>query len=151
MKKSPLKVFTDRLKDEEVQAISETIPSSLLQAEENELHFDDSVSINGKAYLASDHLVIDLKISATAKMPCIVCNEEAPFSMQIQDFTHTVALEEIPSAVYDYTEEVRSAILLKIPQFFECHEGKCPTRGEVKKYLKEPGCDTHSPFSDLNL
>lgn len=151
MKNNPLNIYIDRLKDDETEKIFEVLEAEQLEVQEEELSFTDKTTVSGKAYLANDHLILDLKISAFAQMPCSICNEKESFPIEIKDFKQTIEIAEIPSAVYDYSDEVRSAILLKIPQFFECNQGKCPHRKEVKKFLKEGGPDTHSPFSDLQL
>jgi len=151
MNTSPLKVYIDRLKNDETEQIFENIEPKLQEAQEEELSFTDEIIVSGQAYLANEHLILDLKVKASAKMPCSICNEKATNQIELKDFKQTVELSEIPSAVYDYGDEVRNAILLKIPQFLECNQGKCPSRKDVKKFLKESESNTHSPFSDLNL
>lgn len=150
MKKSPLQIYTDRLKNEETERIFENVAPEFLQTPEKELSFEDDVAISGKAYLAENHLILDLKIKATAKMPCSICNKSSIVHISIDDFTFTIEITEVPSGVFDYTEEIRSAILIRIPQFFECQGGKCPQRKDINKYLKPSSNETYTPFSALD-
>jgi len=144
-------IYIDRLKDDDTEIIYEVVQPEFLEIAEKDLSFTSDVTISGKAYLAKNHLILDLKIKLYANLPCSICNEKTEIPIEIEDFTHTQEICEIPSAIYDYTEELRSAILLKIPQFIECNHGHCPSRKEVNKYLKVSDPDTYSPFSDLNL
>lgn len=149
MKKEPLKIYIDRLKDDDTEQIFEILDPESFDLTEEELSFEGKITVSGQVYLAKNHLVLDGKIKATAIMPCCICNQKTEVALHIDDFTHTIEICEVPSAVYDFSEEVRSALLLKIPHFVECNEGNCPQRKEVSKYFKKG--DTHSPFSGLFL
>lgn len=149
MKKGPLTIYIDRLKDDDTETIFEEIPVSFFQLDEKELTFIDKITISGQAYLAKNHLILNCKIKALAEMPCCICNEKTRIPILINDFSQTVEICEVPSAIYDYCDEIRSAILLKIPHFVECQGGKCPTRTEISPFLKTD--DTHTPFKDLSL
>ncbi|NGX27411.1 MAG: hypothetical protein K940chlam6_01347 [Chlamydiae bacterium] len=151
MKKDPLKIYIDRLKDDDTEQIFEVLESDFLETNEEELSFTGKVTISGQAYLAKNHLILDLKIKATANMPCSICNEKSIVSIEVDDFTHTVELCEIQSAIYDFADEVKSSLLIKIPQFHECNSGKCPHRKDVTKFLKDSSEENHSPFSELTL
>lgn len=147
MKSGPFKVYIDRLKNDDTEEIHESVAPDFLE----EKDFTDKVLVSGQAYLANHHLILDLKIKAIACLPCSICNEKIELPIEINDFTQTIELSEIRSSVYDFADEVRDAILLKLPQFIECHHGHCPQRKDVNKFLKKPSDDTHSPFSQLSL
>lgn len=151
MNPNPLKIFIERLKNGETEKIHETFsPSFINIQDEKDISFSNDISIVGKAYLADDHLVIDLKIKATISMPCCICNETIELSIHIDDFTDAQEISTIKSLVYDYTEEVRSALLLKLPQFVECNQGNCSQRKEIQKYLtKNDPKKVHSPFAEM--
>ncbi len=151
MKNGPFKVFIDRLKNDDTEQILETVDPDFLQIQEKELVFVKKILVSGQAYLAKNHLILDLKIKAKAKLPCSICNESVETPIEVDDFSHTVEICEVKSAIYDFSDEIREALLLKIPQFLECHHGHCPHRKDVNNYLKKPSKDTHSPFSELSL
>ncbi|NGX37694.1 MAG: hypothetical protein K1000chlam2_00856 [Chlamydiae bacterium] len=144
-----LKVYIDRLKNDDTEQISEVVKPDFLDLREEGLAFRSDVVVSGQAYLVKNHLMLDLKIKAKAQIPCSICNETTEIVITIDDFTHTVDLCEVKSAIYDFTEEVRNHILLKIPPFVECQEGNCPHRKNVTKYFKNTSQDTYSPFSEL--
>lgn len=150
MKKQDLfKIYADRLKKDDVEEIHEVIDNNFIDIEEEELVFIGQTKIAGQAYLTTSHLVLALKVKALAKIPCSICNEKTETPIEINDFSYAVALSEIKSGVYDYSEEIRTAILLKVPPFVECHQGHCPHRKEVNKYFKETEETTYTPFSHL--
>jgi hypothetical protein len=73
----------------------------------------------------------------------------------VEDFYHAEPLAEIPSALFDYTELVREAILLQVPAFAECRQGNCPERTVIKKFLTSTEAppsspDSHFPFAHLS-
>lgn len=144
-----LKIYIDRLRDDEIEEIAEEVEPSHFSMDDKDLKFVDMVTIIGRAYMVKSHLILDLKIKAKAEMPCSTCNGKAVMNLQIDDFSHTEDLENIKSAIYDFSDDVRSAILIRIPQFCECQDGECPQRKEVNKYLKSSSDETYTPFAGL--
>ncbi|MBS0629679.1 MAG: hypothetical protein JSS30_05580 [Verrucomicrobia bacterium] len=151
MKNGPFKIYIDRLKNDDTETIHEIVDSDFLQEGEKEPLFIGKVTVTGQAYLANHHLILELKIKATATLPCSICNEIVEIPIEIDDFTQTVEISEIRASIYDFAQDVRDSVLLKLPQFVECHHGHCPQRKDINKYLKKPSEDTYSPFSDLSL
>ena len=151
--KTPLQIYVDRLRDDHEEKIQEEVASSLLKIDEPNLHFAPTIKIDGKAYLADDHLILQLNIKTEVTIPCSICNEEVTLPLVIKQFIHTLPLSSIPSHVFDYSNEVREVTLLNTPEFTECHSGQCPQRGGFKKFIKtEKDLETHVqyPFSDLD-
>lgn len=148
MKRDLTKIYIDRLKDDHIEKIDETLEPSFLDIQEKDLMLTTPVSISGSAYLANEHLVLDLKITAQLELPCTICNKFAPFPVEIATGAFTVPIEEIKGAIYDFSDDVRSQILLKAPPFLECNSGQCPERKDINKYFKKPN---NTPFSDLSL
>ena len=146
-----LKIYIDRLKNDDTEHIFEEVEPDFLDLQENDLVFKEKITISGQAYLAKNHLILDLKIKTKATMPCSICNEPTDIFLNLNDFTHTVELCEIKSAIYDAAEEIRNHILLKVPPFVECQSGHCPQRKDINKYLKQSSEETYSPFSELEL
>jgi uncharacterized metal-binding protein YceD (DUF177 family) len=152
---SPFTIFADRLKDGHKEKIQESTAPDFLDIHEKELSFPHPVAISGEAYVSDDHLILHLKIKTEAIIPCLVCNEPIEISIVIENFYHAQDLHEIKSGIFDYTEELREAILLQVPAFIECNSGKCPERETMKKYLKSKPkesskCETYYPFADLD-
>jgi len=151
MKAGPFKIYVDRLKNDDTERINEIVDPDFLNETEKEPLFTSKVTVKGQAYLANYHLILDLKLKATAILPCSICNEKVEVPIEVNDFSHTVELSDIRSAIYDYTADIHDTVLLKLPQFVECHHGQCPERKNISKYFKQGPDDTHSPFSELPL
>lgn len=146
---SLFKIYVDRLKDSEVEKIDLQVTPTFLEVNDEELSFQNPVTLSGEAYLASDHLILQLKARTQASMPCSICNNQIEISIAVENSYHSIPLAELKGAIFDYTELLREAILLQAPQFTECQNGKCPERENVKKFLKKPSTSTHFPFAEL--
>ncbi len=152
------KIYIDRLDNGQSIPIDETVEPNFLDIHESELLFPYPVRLHGQTYLANDHLIIQLVITTKAKIPCAICNDFFEFPIIIPDFYHAEPLAVIKSKIFDFSDAVRESILLLVPQFAECHEGKCPERENLKDIIKkdtikhtEKPSDppTHFPFADL--
>jgi uncharacterized metal-binding protein YceD (DUF177 family) len=154
-----LKIYVDRLRDGNVEQINETISPDFIGVNENDLTFSSPVYIRGQAYLVDDRLVLNLSINTTALCRCIVCNDQVPVDVQIKDH-YVEEIINIKGAVFDMADMLREMILLEIPAYFECHEGKCPSRDQLSNYLKKEIStheqlikedDEYHPFKNLSL
>ncbi|MCP5505656.1 MAG: hypothetical protein H7A38_02100 [Chlamydiales bacterium] len=141
-----LKIYVDRLIDGQTEVIEETVSPDLLEVKEQDLQFVKPIRMSGKAYLAEDHLIIQLRIETEATMPCLICNTSIQKEIHVSAFYHTEEVANIKGHIYDYTEPMREAILLEVPYSVECM-GNCPTRGELKSYLDNG--ESRFPFADL--
>lgn len=152
-----LRLYPESLHDGAVQEISEAIGSEFIDVNESDVAFRDLVTIKGRAYLAGDELVIDLRVETIAHLPCAICNQWCEFPICIDRWIHVVPHEKWKSGTYDYAESLREAIILEIPLRFECQNGNCPARNEYSKYLtNEHHPLTHEieldhPFANLEL
>ncbi len=144
--KSFLKIYIDRLGDGQTEKIDETLSPEIMDVHEKDLQFKHPVQLSGKAYLAEDHLIIQLKIKTEAEIPCLICNERIQKKIVISSFYHTEEVANIKGHIYDYTDPMREAVLLEVPSFVECM-GNCPKRAELKNYLDKG--ETQFPFADL--
>ncbi|MBS0620072.1 MAG: hypothetical protein JSS61_01255 [Verrucomicrobia bacterium] len=146
-----LKVYIDRLKNEELFAIEETLPPEFMELQEAGLQFKKPIQVKGDAYLANDHLVIQLHLHTEVFLPCSICNEFVSYPIEIHNLSITQPLEDIKKSVYDLSGEIRESILLQVPPFVECGGGNCPEREKLKEFLKRPeGSDIiHYPFAEL--
>jgi len=148
-------LYVDRLGDGDKEKIQEIASPEFLDIHEKELSFPHPVSITGEAYLVDQDLILHLKISTDAYIPCRICNDPVKVPIIIEDFYHAEPLQEISSKLFDYTDLLRDAILLQIPPFAECRDGNCPERESVSKFLKKtspakgPSEPNYFPFSDL--
>lgn len=152
-----LQLFIDRLKEGQVETFSEELSAEAVGLEDAGISFAGKVGLEGTAYIAVDHLIIKLQAHATVKVPCSICNEETDIQIQVPNFYHTEPVSAIAGSVFDFTHLLREDILLQVPQFTECHQGKCPERELIKKYIKKESVRTapenpgpvHFPFSNL--
>lgn len=144
----PFKIFIDRLRDGQTQKIEETLEPSFLGPNEPDLLFNGQVQVKGETYLTDTHLIIHLKAQTKVGMPCAICNEIIDVNLKVDNFYHTEGLEEIPSAVFNYSEALREALLIELPRTAECNQGNCPNRESLKPYLHKD--TTHFPFADMD-
>lgn len=131
------KIYVEQLRDGHVEKIRETFSPHFLDVDEKELKFIDDVVVKGKAYLAEDELILNLDIATKAEKLCIICNQPTKVDIAIKEFYHAEPLDQIKSGVFVFQDLLRENILLETPGFAECHDGKCPQRREMTKYLKE--------------
>ncbi len=141
------KIYIDRLKSGNCDEFDQVLPSSFLDVDEDELSFCGDIKVHGKAYLSGDHLTLQLNASATAQMPCRICNQVTRVTIELKNSCMPVALEEIKGAVFNPNELVREIILAEVPAQTEC-KGNCPLREELKPFLKEEE-EIYFPFKDL--
>jgi hypothetical protein len=142
------RIYIDRLALGNEEEISLCLPSDFLDIHEAELTFIGDVSIEGKAYLAEEHLIIYLDIEATCSMPCSFCNEIKIMELSAKEQYFTIPLAEINGKTYNFLEDAREAILLETPSYYQCQGDTCPAKNELKKYLKQPST-SNCPFADL--
>lgn len=127
------KIYVDRLKKGLTQKIEGSYSPDLLDIQEDELEFNGPVAVRAEAYVAEEHLVIQLAATTVAEMPCAICNEIMKKNLSVANYTHTENLSEI-KGTYDAGTLVREALLLELPYTVECNDGNCPAR---KIYLGE--------------
>ncbi|HSX04738.1 MAG TPA: hypothetical protein VLG76_08435 [Rhabdochlamydiaceae bacterium] len=130
------KIYLDRLQDDVALKIQTTVSPEFIQVNEKELSFPDQVSFSGESYLSNGFFVLHLKLQTSALIPCLICNEKIKVPLVIDDFYLSEKISELKSPIFDFTDELRSWILLKVPTYFECNGGNCPEREVIKKYLK---------------
>lgn len=150
------KIYVEQLRDGHSESITESFSPKFINVDEKDLKFVDPVEVDGEAYLADDELVLHLKVNTQATMPCRICNEPFKHAIQIDDFYHAVPVTEIKGRVFDFRDVLREGILLESPPVAECHNGSCPQRKTVQKYMKIEGKaidedQGYRPFADLDI
>jgi uncharacterized metal-binding protein YceD (DUF177 family) len=147
-----LKIYIDRLKGGQTFKIDETLSPEFLDINEEDLLFERPVRLKGEAYLANEHLIIHLHVETQASLPCSICNDPVHIPVVIKNIYLSEPLVEIKGAIFDMTNEIRESILLQVPLFTECHNGKCPERENLKQFLKHTQKESkndivHFPFA----
>lgn len=130
-----LAIYPDRLQGTVSQSLDGEYEPALLGLEVEGVIFDSPLKLQGKAYLAGDHLVVHYDLSVDFKMPCSVCNREVTRTLTLQGLYATFELKEILHRVWDFAPTIRESILLELPSRVEC-EGSCPHRQELQAFLK---------------
>jgi len=143
-------IYLDRLIEGKEQSLDETLPSNVFFKNEKDLKFSSDMKICGKAYITTDHLLVDISAKIEADMPCIICQKDVPFQLEMEKQTLTIPLEEIKNKVYDYTSLIRESLLLQLPQTKEC-KGGCPDRSSIEPFLvkDDENIEKHFPFAGL--
>lgn len=147
-----LKIYLDRIRDGQTELFQETIPSALLLSEPD-ITFDETIQMSGKAYLAGDHVVLQLQAKTTAWLPCSICNKPTKVPLELSHFYHTEPIENFTSGVFDFSSLLREDLLLELPLFTECIKNQCPERATLEKYSKSanknPSPSVQFPFAEL--
>ena len=84
--------------------------------------------------------------------PCAVCNKMIPTEVSVNNFYHTEMIQEIPSAVFDFREILREALLIELPLVVECNKGNCPERETLAPFIRSKERSenpTYFPFTDI--
>lgn len=149
MKQDYIKIYIDRLANEENFEQQGTLPSSILELNPSEASASD-IAYDLKAYLADDHLILNFEASCQIKLPCKICNEPTTVDIKCLNQTILIPLSEVKKGAWEASDSIREQILLSIPPFAEC-EDSCPEREFVKKFLKNqsPQAETYKPFQGL--
>lgn len=144
-------IYTEQLKNGRKECIKLTVDPSFLDVHEKEVSFETPVHIEGEAYVTEDHLVLQLSCSTRVKLLCTICNDPLFFPLHISKIYYTLDLNQLPSAIFDYSSLIREELLLLIPPFAECNCGQCPERKSISSLLKNKKATDpmHSPFSNL--
>lgn len=135
--RSPFKIYVDRLRNGRDEDIEEILSPEFLDFNEEDVHFEDRIKIQGNAAVVDETLVLRLGIETQMVIACCICNEKVKVPVGPITFLHIEPLVAIKSAIFDFKEVLREAILLEIPQKSECNQGNCPERELIKKYFSK--------------
>lgn len=147
------KIFVEQLIGGAREEINISCDASFLDVNEESLHFESPVTVQGEAYVADKDLILHFDATANALIPCSICNEDTPVEVKVINFYHAEPLEDIRNGFFNFQEILRETILTETPQFAEC-EQNCPKRKEIAKYMKTPKPNEgegYQPFADINL
>lgn len=150
-----LKIYVESLRAGGEEVVSLVIPSDFLEISEKEVSIAPQVSVQGTVYVTGDELILSLDCQTSIYLPCSICNAPTHVEIRTGTFTHSESLSDLPSSIFDYSQIIREELLLLIPHFVECQNGKCPERKELKIFMKEKvtqpsqSLDVHFPFKDL--
>lgn len=142
-------IYIDRLAHGKTEPISFITSPKFLHIDENDLVFQDPVEVEGKAYIADSHLVLNIDIYTTCDMPCSLCNKRLKQKVNVIGHYITIPLEEVRGKSFEFSENAREALLLEVPLFGNCDERNCPEKNTINQYLKKDTNDTNYPFADL--
>ncbi|MDF2550656.1 MAG: hypothetical protein K0S07_1723 [Chlamydiales bacterium] len=146
------KIYVEQLRHGKDSLVEAEVSPEFLEVNEPELSFNQPLKLRLKALVADQHLVLNVSAKASCQIPCSICNEPADVELKVSNDYHEKPLSEIKTGVFDCTSLVREAILLEVPPYVECHQGRCPKRSELTPFLKkgdEPEDKEHRPFADL--
>ena len=129
-------INVDPLRDGSHEEIEESFSPKLLDIHEADLAFDAPLEIKGEAFIAGSALIVRFSGTAIALMPCAICNENAPITLKVDNFSHSLEISKIKRGVFNFKNILREAFLLELPSRVECQEGNCPERKNIEQYLK---------------
>ena len=146
----------EQLREGKTLPIELSLDPHELEIGDEELTFISKIIVDGGAYLAEDHLVIQLDLQGQSQLPCSICNQPVKNSFNLKNVYITKPLLEIKGGRFSFKEDLREAILLETPSFVECNDGHCPERESIQPYLKTTSSssevkkdNTYYPFGNL--
>lgn len=148
------KIYIEQLRNGQERVINEKLDPDFLEVNETDLVFKKEVDLHGTVYLADKELILHWNAETEALIPCSICNDKVPVKIEVKNFYHSEPTADIKTGIFNFKELLRNTILLETPQFVECHNGKCPDRKEIKKYLKDASDNDNEgqhPFANLDL
>lgn len=151
------KIHVEQLRHGSTERIHEEFSPEFIDLHEEGLDFQDTVFVEGEAYAADHELILCLKVSTYALVPCSVCNEHVKVLIQIPKLYVAEPLENVKSGIFSMESIIREAIILEAPQFVKCGQTTCLKQKEVEKYFhhadssEEATDDRYRPFEGLKL
>lgn len=127
----------DQLRKSGTLSLNLTLPSTFLELEENELHFGKEVVLQGEAYVVDERLVLHLDILVPALLPCTICSDDTPVNVKVDNLYHVEEIAQLKTPIFDFSPVLRQEILLEVPKYAECHDGNCPERENISRFLKK--------------
>jgi len=148
---TPLKIYTEQFREGKREALEYVLPADILDIQEEGISFSSPIHLKGEVYATDEHLILQLSAHTEIQMPCSICNEMTFVSLTTEEIYHTIPFDEMQTTIFDFTDLVREEIIILIPQFVECNQGKCPTRTDISKFMKSKAVtpQNHFPFADL--
>ncbi len=135
-----MKIYIDRLRDGHIERIDGEYQQDFISVNENSLSFNAPITAKGEIYLCDDTIVVHFDASTHVTLPCIVCNDPTDVVIAVKDVYVSENISNIRSRVYDFSSELREALLLEAPSFAECNNGSCPHRDDMKKFMVGGRC-----------
>ncbi|HEX2579374.1 MAG TPA: hypothetical protein VHK67_03110 [Rhabdochlamydiaceae bacterium] len=144
-----LKVFTEQLRDGKRETFEHVLPPDFLGINEPDIVFHHPIHVKGEVYATDEDLILQLSAHTEVQMPCSICNQMTFVPLKTEELYHTILLDD--STTFDFSDILREELIILIPQYVECHNGKCPERQIVSKFMKNKAVSpqNHFPFADL--
>jgi len=144
-----LKIFTEQLRDGKRETFEHTLPPDFLGINEPDLVFHHPIHVKGEAYTTDEDLILQLIAHTEVQIPCTICNQMIFVPLKTEELYHTILLDA--SSTFDFSDILREELIILIPHYVECHNGKCPERQTVSKFMKNKAVSpkNYFPFTDL--
>ena len=133
----------------------ERLPPSFLDLPpDDEVSAASEIVVSGKAYRASEWIVVEGRVKTSFRLPCAICNEMCEYAVDIRSWEQNIPAKDVVDGVIDLSEPLREAVLIEIPFFAKCGGGTCRNIDDVKRFFRseeapEEREETHQPFLSL--
>jgi uncharacterized metal-binding protein YceD (DUF177 family) len=129
-------------------------PAFLDLRPDDELSAASDIVVSGRAYRASEWVMIEGQVTVSMRLPCAVCNEMCEFTINLTPWEQSIPASSVKDGMVDVSEALREAILIEVPFFMKCGGQTCHNAGEISQYLTseaptEDGEDRNQPFLSL--
>jgi uncharacterized metal-binding protein YceD (DUF177 family) len=138
-------IHTESLKDGGEILLDESLdPSFLDLSEEDELKITSPVRVQGRAYRASDWIVVDAHLSVPVTLHCAMCNEPLLTTIEIKRWVYEA--EPPRDGVLHLEEALREAILIEVPFYPLCNGDSCHNIAEIQQFIHKEQAEGNKPF-----
>ncbi len=129
-------------------------PTFLDLRPDDELSAASDIVMSGRAYRASEWVMIEGQVTVSMRLPCAVCNEMCEFTIDLMPWKQSIPASSVKDGMVDISEALREAILIEVPFFKKCGGQTCHNANEISQYLTtdvpaEDGEDRNQPFLSL--
>ena len=120
--------------DGEVEFEERLPPEFLDLPQGDELSAASDILVSGRAYRASEWIMIQADVTVSMCLPCSMCNDMCTFSIELTSWEQSLPASSMKDGMIDLSEVLREAILLEVPFFVRCCGDTCRNDDEFRKY-----------------
>lgn len=125
-------------------------------ASDDELSPQSDILVFGKAYCASEWIMVQALVTTLVCLPCSICDERCLLPIQLKQWEQSIPISSVKNGVIDLSESLREDLLLEVPNFIQCGGDTCKHADELRSYfraegttLADDGEEKNQPFLSL--
>ena len=126
----------DESPDGDEVLFEESLPPEFFDLpKDDELSPTSNVEVCGRAYHASEWIMVEATVKVAMSLPCSMCNERTVFPIELSPWKQNFSEELVRDGMLDVSEALREAILLEVPLFIKCGGDSCRNINVIRQFL----------------